>query len=75
MLAPADKFRCIECGKPFSMAGFAYYHGDPDLGPAYFSDRGVLCSAKCSLVHVRKRHADGTMPVQPARNPMTGELG
>ena len=75
MLAPSDKFRCIECGKPFGMPGFAYHHGNPDDGPAYFSDRGVLCSAQCSLTHYRKRRADGTAQAQPARNPMTGDFG
>lgn len=74
MLARPETYRCIECGLAFGGPSFAYYHGDIDNGPAYWSDRGVLCSPKCSLVHFEKRRADGTLPTQPAVNPMTGRL-
>ena len=36
------------------------YHGDKGRGPAYYTDRGVLCSARCSLGHHRKRLAAAT---------------
>ncbi|MGB3501927.1 MAG: hypothetical protein WBA44_09905 [Mesorhizobium sp.] len=75
MLAPNDNFRCIECGKSQSFPGFAFYHGEPELGPAYYSDRGVLCSPACSLAHFSKRRAEGTMPQMPVKNPITGEFG
>lgn len=75
MLARPEKFRCIECGLPFGSAAFAYYHGEMENGAAYWSDRGVLCSPKCSLAHFEKRRAAGTLPAHPAANPMTGRIG
>ena len=69
MLARPEKHRCVECGTPFGALGFSYYHGNIDNGPAYWSDRGILCSPACSLVHNRKRAAEGTLPDQPAKNP------
>jgi hypothetical protein len=67
MLARSD--HCIECGRPFRAEGFAYYEGRPENGPAYWSDRGLLCSPKCSLVHHNKRIAEGSVQQQPAPEP------
>lgn len=75
MLARPEKFACVECGLPFGTEDFAYHGGDISQGPAYYTDRGVLCSAKCSLAHHEKRQAEGTLPTAPARNPMTGYFG
>jgi hypothetical protein len=75
MLARPETYRCIECGLAFGAEGFACYYGDIAQGPAYYTDRGVLCSVACSLAHHRKRAADGTLPSAPARNPMTGDFG
>jgi hypothetical protein len=38
-------------------------------GPAYWTDRGILCSAQCSLAHHGKRRAEGTLPQEPAPDP------
>lgn len=75
MLARPGKFACIECGLPFGSEGFAYYHGEFSRGPAYYTDRGVLCSVACSLAHHEKRRAAGTLPAAPPRNPMDGYFG
>jgi len=69
MLARPETRRCIECGLPYGAIGFAFYHGDVDQGPAYWSDRGILCSPKCSLAHVRRREAEGSPTMAPAPNP------
>lgn len=70
MLARPEKYKCIECGLPFGAAGFALHYGRLENGPAYWCDRGVLCSPKCSLAHYRKRAADGTLPTEPAPDPL-----
>ncbi|TWG89631.1 hypothetical protein L598_000800000950 [Mesorhizobium sp. J18] len=69
MLARPEKHICIECGKTFGRPDFAYYHGDIAQGPAYWSDRGILCSAHCSIEHYKKRAAEGTAPQYPAPDP------
>lgn len=69
MLARPETRRCIECGLPFGMPGFSYYHGDIEEGPAYWVDRGVLCSPACSVAHFRRREAEGSLPAMPADNP------
>jgi hypothetical protein len=69
MLARPEKYKCIECGLPFGADGFALYYGRLENGPAYWSDRGVLCSPKCSLKHHRKRAAEGMLPDEPAGSP------
>ncbi|WP_295814015.1 hypothetical protein [uncultured Nitratireductor sp.] len=73
MLARPEKKRCIECGKAFGMPDFAYYEGLIENGPAYWSDRGVLCSVGCSLAHHRKRAAEGTLGNKPAPDPFEAE--
>jgi hypothetical protein len=73
MLARPEKHRCIECGMPFGAATFWYHQGNIDNGPAYWCDRGVLCSPACSLAHYRKREAEGTLPDHPALNPFDSD--
>lgn len=70
MLARPEHFRCIECGLPFGSPLFCYYEGQIDNGAAYWTDRGVLCSAQCSLTHYLKRGEEGTLPAAPADDPM-----
>jgi hypothetical protein len=69
MLARPDVYRCVECGLPYRAQGFWYFHGNIENGPAYWSDRGILCSPQCSLAHHRKRMADGTLAERPAPDP------
>ena len=69
MLARPETYRCIECGLPYQANGFSYYHGELERGPAYWTDRGILCSPKCSLAHHRKRAAEGTLQQEPAPDP------
>ncbi|APH71183.1 LIM domain-containing protein [Aquibium oceanicum] len=70
MLARPEKFRCVECGLAFGQEGFRNYYGKLDNGPAYWCDRGVLCSPACSLAHTQRRAEEGTLPRRPADNPM-----
>lgn len=69
MLARPDKYSCIECGTRYGTDAFQYHYGDIDNGPAYWCDRGLLCSAKCSLQHHQKRVAEGTVQQMPAPDP------
>ena len=71
MLARPETHRCIECGLPYGGVGFWCHQGDIDNGPAYWSDRGILCSPKCSLTHFRRREAEGTLTASPAPDPFT----
>jgi hypothetical protein len=72
MLARPDQ--CIECGRPFRAEGFCYHEGIPEHGPAYWSDRGILCSPQCSLTHHRKRVTEGTLSEHPAPDPFEAFL-
>jgi len=69
MLARPETRRCIECGLSFDAPDFHYYHGQVEQGPAYWTDRGILCSPACSLQHFRRRDAEGTLPTEPAPDP------
>jgi hypothetical protein len=69
MLARPGRHRCIECGKPFGAEGFACYYGVLEYGPAYWSDRGFLCSIDCSAAHQRRRMKEGSLPDRPADPP------
>jgi hypothetical protein len=69
MLARPESRRCVECGTPYEAASFHYWHGEVANGPAYFSDRGTLCSPQCSLTHFRRRETEGTLPSEPAIDP------
>lgn len=71
MLARPEAKRCVECGTPYEAASFHYWKGIVGNGPAYFSDRGILCSPACSVAHFRRREADGTLPEQPAPDPLS----
>lgn len=73
MLARPETRRCIECGLPFGMPGFSYYHGNMEDGPAYWTDRGVLCSSACSLKHFHRRQSEGSLPERPAPDPFESD--
>ena len=49
---------------------FWLHYGRVESGPAYSTDRGVLCSPQCSLAHHAKRQAQGTLPLAPPGNPL-----
>jgi hypothetical protein len=61
MLARTPKPVCIECRRAYGAPGWVFYHGERQEGPAYWSDRGLLCSPGCATTHARKRFAEGTM--------------
>lgn len=69
MLARPEIRRCVECGRAYGEADFSYYHGDIGQGPAYWSDRGILCSPACSLAHWKRRDSEGTLSSAPAADP------
>ncbi|WP_274629820.1 hypothetical protein [Arvimicrobium flavum] len=69
MLARPETKRCIECGTPYDDAAFHYWEGRVANGPAYWSDRGILCSPRCSLAHHQRRAAEGTLADAPAPDP------
>jgi len=73
MLARPEKYRCVECGLPYAAEDFWLRSGRLVNGPAYWCDRGLLCSPACSLAHYRKRKAEGTLPAVPAPNPFEAE--
>lgn len=73
MLARTPKPACIECGLTYGAPGFAFEKGRREYGPAYWSDRGLLCSPTCANSHVRKRVAEGTMPKGPVDCPVMWE--
>jgi hypothetical protein len=73
MLARPEKFKCVECGKALGTPEFSYHKGRIDHGPAYWSDRGILCSIECSLAHHKKRAAEGTLANRPAPDPFEGD--
>jgi len=66
MLARPETLRCIECGLASGDARFAFHQGRTENGPAYWCDRGVLCSPRCSVAHYHRRSAEGTLPDDPA---------
>lgn len=69
MLARPETRRCIECGLLYGTDAFGYHEGRIENGPAYWSDRGILCSPACSLAHHRRRATEGTLPAAPAPDP------
>jgi hypothetical protein len=73
MLARPETRRCIECGMAYGTPTFGYHQGLIENGPAYWSDRGILCSPRCSLAHHRRREAEGSLPAQPASDPFALE--
>lgn len=74
MLTRPEKYRCIECATLYGTDKFSYYEGIVENGPAYWSDQGLLCSSKCSLIHYKKRMDDGSLPHEPAPNPLEADL-
>jgi hypothetical protein len=69
MLARPATHRCIECGLPLDAPGFQFHGGKRESGPAYWSDRGVLCSPRCSVNHTLRRRAESSLPDRPAPDP------
>ena len=69
MLARTENYRCIECGLAYGEPGFWMHGGKIENGPAYFTDRGVLCSPQCSLKHYQRRAVEGTLPHEPPPDP------
>lgn len=69
MLARPDAYNCIECGLNFHAEGFCHHEGIVENGAAYWTDRGLLCSPRCSLAHHLKRAAEGSLPTAPAPDP------
>ncbi len=69
MLTRPPPRTCVECGLPYGHADFSYEAGKMDNGPAYWSDRGLLCSHACSLAHFVKREKEGDPMREPAPNP------
>lgn len=61
---------CVECGKPYGHAEFTHHSGRPENGPAYWSDRGLLCSHACSTAHFVRREKEGDPMKEPAPNPL-----
>jgi hypothetical protein len=61
---------CIECGLPYGHSDFTYHAGRVESGPAYWSERGLLCSHACSTAHFEKRVAQGDPMTEPAPNPL-----
>jgi hypothetical protein len=47
--------------------------GIREHGPAYWSDRGILCSVGCAHKHFRKRKADRTFIAIPLDCPVDVE--
>jgi hypothetical protein len=64
---------CVECSKVYDAPDYCHHGGNPAAGPAYWSDKGALCSPKCSLDHFLKRQATGDPMTKPA--PMPGVAG
>ncbi|HEV2558384.1 MAG TPA: hypothetical protein VGU45_07145 [Microvirga sp.] len=70
MLNRLHHTNCIQCGKPYGSPDFTYQAGRIENGPAYWSDRGLLCSAACGQAHTRQRLAAGDPMRDPAENPL-----
>jgi len=60
---------CVECGLPYGHADFGYHAGAIESGPAYWSDRGLLCSHVCSMAHFERREKEGDPMAEPAPDP------
>ncbi len=66
MLDRSPRQACLVCGLSAEAPAFARHAGRRENGPAYWSDRGLLCSPACCAVHVRQRRAEGTEMRDPA---------
>jgi ferredoxin len=60
---------CVECGLPYGHTDFSYHSGKIESGPAYWSDRGLLCSHACSTAHFERREKEGDSMKDPAPDP------
>lgn len=69
MLTKASEFTCIVCGRGPDHPDYAWGNGRSSDGPAYWSERGAMCSAACALSHGLKRAADGDAMSEPADPP------
>ena len=69
MLKKAQARTCIECGLPYDHPDFVHHAGRVENGPAYWSERGLLCSHACSTAHFEKRVKAGDPMTEPAPNP------
>ncbi len=70
MLDRLHHAKCIECGKPFGAPDFGYHAGRIENGPAYWSERGLLCSQGCAQQHALRRRDAGDPMRAPADNPL-----
>ncbi|UVF17785.1 hypothetical protein HPT29_014730 [Microvirga terrae] len=70
MLKRAQARTCVECGLAYGHPDFSSHAGRVEHGPAYWSDRGVLCSHGCSLAHFERREREGDPMTDPAPNPL-----
>ncbi|NIX77381.1 hypothetical protein [Microvirga terricola] len=69
MLSRLQPRACVECGLPYGHTDFAYQGGKVEDGPAYWSDRGLLCSHACSVAHYVRREKGGDPMTEPAPDP------
>jgi hypothetical protein len=69
MLSRPQQHACVECGLPYGHPDFSYHAGQVRNGPAYWSDRGLLCSNACSVAHCIRRDREGTPMAAPGPNP------
>ncbi len=70
MLSRLHHTNCVECGKPYGDPAFGYHAGRIENGPAYWSDRGLLCSHECAVEHFKRRREAGDPMREPAPNPL-----
>jgi len=70
MLKRTQARTCIECGLPYGHSDFVYHAGRTESGPAYWSERGLLCSHACSTAHFERRLKEGDPMKEPAPNPL-----
>jgi hypothetical protein len=70
MLKKTRDRTCIECGLPYGHTDFTYHAGRVESGPAYWSERGLLCSHACATAHFEKRVAQGDPMTEPTANPL-----
>jgi hypothetical protein len=61
---------CLECGLAYGHIDFKYHSDRIENGPAYWSDRGILCSPACSTAHFERRVKEGDPMREPAPNPL-----
>ena len=70
MLTRPHQAKCVECGKAYGRPDFEYHYNRIENGPAYWSDRGLLCTIECSMEHYKRRKEAGDPIGPPAPNPL-----